>query len=181
MKEKQEQTEQEIKRLIALKKKQEEETLSQQELIKLQNFYQKHPGYENLSSEEMQKKLDEDLKVKKVQVISDGDIDPIIQAYNDKYKNETWYKEPVTQGNETTFTFPSLKEASSFFLEQAKNVQEPFIIVDGKTNKVMAYSKGDGKLYHSDGKEFEQGHTLTPGEHDAAKFEIPDLPKSLKM
>jgi len=53
-------------------------------------------------------------------------------------------------------SFPQIGDAEQFFLAQAQKGVN-IVIVDFKTNQVMAYSCNDGKLYHGDGKNFSKG------------------------
>jgi len=52
--------------------------------------------------------------------------------------------------------------------------KQPFVVVDDKTNKVIAYSDGDGTLKTPpDGKEF-SGDKLKPTSVDISDFKMPD-------
>ncbi len=101
------------------------------------------------------------------------DTNSIIQAYKTAFGGKPGYKEPIVdEKGRIVLSFPQKGDAEAFFQDQAKKGQE-FVIVDIKTNKVIAYSCGDGTLYHGDGKEFKQGDSLKPSDVSFDNFEFP--------
>lgn len=97
----------------------------------------------------------------------------IIQDYKAAFGGKPGYKEPVVdEKGRIILSFPQIGDAEQFFLDQAQKGVN-IVIVDLKTNQVMAYSCGDGKLYHGDGKEFQQGDSLKPSGISFDNFELP--------
>lgn len=162
-------SQQELQRLLELKKQEELNQADLQERMKLE---MKHKEFIKLSYEEMEAKLKapptEQLKV------SGKSVDPIMAAYNEIYAEEEWYEEPKVEGNTVLLKFPTPEEAGKFFMKQSEN-GHIFLISDPKTNKVMAYSNGDGQLYHGDGQVFKAGEALKVADIDAKSFEIPGI------
>lgn len=169
-----------IKKLIELKKAEEKaklnnEIFNQQTLLmKLQKDFLE---FSKLNSEEMQKLLDKKIEPKTINVEQASNVNSMVEDYRKKYSKEKWYKEPVVEGNKTKLTFPSQEEAANFMLDQAKKGQD-FIVVDGKTQKVIAYSNGDGHLYNGDGKEFKPGDPFVPSQHSPEDIDL--SPKQMK-
>ncbi|MCH9757437.1 MAG: hypothetical protein K0U37_09650 [Gammaproteobacteria bacterium] len=81
----------------------------------------------------------------------DAALTAAVKAYNDLFlKPDGTYKDgyeaPKTDKNgATTYKFPSEKEAVNFFSDRAKQ-GEAFKVYDARTNKMVAFSKGDGHL-----------------------------------
>ncbi len=163
--------EQEIKRLIELKRLQEElqvlDQITMQEKMKLDMKYKK---YLSLSSEEMEEQLNN----LPVQTSVKGEsLDAILGDYKKLYSGESWYQEPKMEDGTLTLSFPTQQDAVNFYLDQSEKNRE-FVVVNIKTNKVVAYSNGDGKLYHGDGRAFQQGDTLSPCGVDFDSFNMPE-------
>lgn len=77
--------------------------------------------------------------------------DYIVEMYTAKFKDETWYKPPEqNEGGSTRFSFPDEKTAMDFFGAMAKE-EKRFIVIDGATGNVLAYSTGDGQLHKNKG------------------------------
>lgn len=93
-----------------------------------------------------------------------------VEDYNKKFQDEPWYKANPLQEKDgkLNMSFKSNQDMTSFFREQAAKNQN-FILVDGATNKVMAYSKG-GKFYHSNHSEVKEGDAFTPGDKAINQF-----------
>ena len=129
----------------------------------------KYNQYIDLTSQQIE---EQERNPVKVSAKSDS-MDQIVADYKKLYSKESWYQEPkVSSGDKVELAFDSIETATDFFLEQSKQ-NRPFAIIDGQTNKVMAYSTGDGKMYHSDGREFKNGDKLSGG-IDQDKFKIPE-------
>lgn len=160
-----------IIRLIELKKIEFERELNSKEAFEKAKLEIKFGGqYANLTGQELE---EEQKKIKAVKTtVESEDLNPLVADYKNLYSKESWYKEPIVENGRTELTFPSQEVAANFFQDQAvKN--RGFIVVDSQ-NKVIAYSNGDGKLYHSDGNEFKKGDKLTPSEIDLDQFQIPE-------
>lgn len=159
-----------IERMITLRQKEEnKEKLTQQEMRELMNLSRHHKGYAEMTAAEMTEAFEKKSHTKNVDVVSNDDLDPVLQAYKEKYSKEKWYQEPETKDGKTSLAFPSEEDAAQFFREQAE-AGHSFVVIDGKTNQVMAYSDGDGKLYHSNGNEFQSDELLQPGEDTLEAF-----------
>lgn len=167
----------EITRLLELKKLQEVhqvlDKVAMQEKMKLEMKYKE---FLHLNSLEMNNILINNTPLKasahKVIDLSSSESDDmalIIKDYNKLYSKESWYKEPVTHNGKTSLTFPSETHLADFMMDQSDKHRK-FIVVDGKTNKVIAYSDGDGILHHGDGKEFKPGDKPTPSDMDLGEF-----------
>ncbi|GGI76286.1 hypothetical protein [Legionella impletisoli] len=95
----------------------------------------------------------------------------VIDDYMD-FVGEFAKQRPVAQEGLLKLDFPSPEKAIDFFQQQASK-NRSFIVVDEKTNKVLAYSNGDGQLYHGDGNLFKPGDKLTRSEIDFKDFHAP--------
>ncbi|MDP3560050.1 MAG: hypothetical protein Q8R79_06875 [Legionellaceae bacterium] len=106
-------------------------------------------------------------KSKDVSVKSDNDalLDAMIMAYMKKAqeggKYKEGYKKPEKSNGMIQMSFPSEKDAISFFKEQAAQPGQIMSIFNEK-NELLAYSNGDGKLRHPTGKEFQEGDGFKP-------------------
>ncbi|HFY0601834.1 TPA: Dot/Icm T4SS effector CegC4 [Legionella pneumophila] len=162
----------ELERLLELKKKQEEQQVLNQkdmlERIKLENKYME---FLQMTSQQMEEELKKRGPVKEVDV-KGKDIDPIIADYKKLYSKESWYKEPETKDGKTHLTFPSQEAAGTFFRDQAEK-NRSFIVIDATTNKVLAYSNGDGKLYNGNGSLY-QGGDFKASKEDFTSFKMPE-------
>ncbi|KTD75626.1 hypothetical protein [Legionella waltersii] len=160
----------EIDRLLELKKKQEQselEILVKQELLRLQGRYWQ---FATMNAKQMEKELQEKGYPSEIQVKS-KQIGSIVDDYKEKYSKESWYKEPQIEEGKTNLVFPSDEEVGNFFKDQAQN-HKCFIIIDGATNKVLAYSNGDGVLYNGN-KTVYNGGKFSPSEVDFSNFKVP--------
>lgn len=178
----------ELERLLALKKMQEELRTQKKELDELQlhektTLDRKYKQFASLTSQAMKEQLDQQLQVsatlstKKATVKSD-ELDLMLEDYNNLYpeercSKEPWYKKPEMKDGKMELAFPSEKAMTDFFEDQSSK-NRAFMVVDAQTNKVMAYSNGDGKLYHGNGTEFKSGDKLTPSGVDLAQFQMPE-------
>ncbi|MCW8419421.1 hypothetical protein OQJ18_00415 [Fluoribacter dumoffii] len=126
-----------------------------------------------LDNEEMARK-------KKSVSIQSDEINSLLDAFK-KHCGEQWVKDnpPENKNGQLKLSFKSEENMTDFFKQQASEGKS-FIMVDEKTQKVMAYSNGDGKIYRpgKDGPQEITGKSLTPKEG-----EMEDLPKldSFKM
>lgn len=99
-------------------------------------------------------------------IIQSPEAKGLVASYKDHFKKDDWYKdhEPKIEKDRIHLPFKSDKDAADFAQELAKG-NKNFIMIDKETNKVLAYSKGDGKLYKGNGDEFKDG-PLRPGKED---------------
>lgn len=150
----------EIQRLISLQKEQEKKDLTNE--AKFLALIEKYKEYENLNSVQMQKKLTEAMKPKVFKTQGeDNELLLMLKDFKNKFGKGKEFKEPQINNHTVILEFPSPKEAKEFFLEQAQK-NRSFKVFDPDTNNVIAYSNGDGKLYHGDGKVFNPGESLSP-------------------
>lgn len=114
--------------------------------------------------------------------ITSDDLNSIIQDYRDKYSQnnvyQEGYKEPGVEDGKAYLTFPSEEKLGEFMTDQAEKGRV-FIVVDGTTNKVMAYSNGNGKLYNGDGSYYEGGR-LQRSIEDYDNFIMPERENNLR-
>lgn len=82
-------------------------------------------------------------------------LDSIIEAYESKYSKLPAYQAPERRDGGVKLFFVSEEEAVSFALEQAK-ANHRFEMFDSQ-RRLIAYSNGDGKLYHPNKTEFKPG------------------------
>ncbi len=107
--------------------------------------------------------------------VSSENIEELIADFNEEYAGNENYEPPkVHEDNSVQFKFSSKDECAKFFMKQCEKNQ-PFVLFDPVTKNVTAYSNGDGKLYHHDGKEFKVGDEFHQSETKQEDFEIPDL------
>jgi len=165
-------TQKEILRLIELKQLQEKNKLADDlELIALLN---KHSRYQKLTSVQMQLQLKESSKSEEVAFQADKSIDLMLKDYKKKYGHLPSYVEPEFKNGNILLKFPSIDDTMSFFKEQSEK-HRVFVILDINTSKIMAYSNGDGRMYHADGHEFKAGEQLTVSNINAQDFVIPAM------
>lgn len=114
---------------------------------------------------EKQKRMEQELeegrlKKKNVIKVDSEDLNLIIQEYKDKYSQDNKYQEgfdePEVKDGSLYLTFSSEEEAGKFLKKLAKE-NMAFIVSDPATNKVQAYSTGDGNLYNPDGSLYKGG------------------------
>ncbi|WP_133127267.1 type IV secretion protein Dot [Legionella nagasakiensis] len=148
----------------------------QREIERLREETEEARTASELATREMKARLPQK-SPKEFAVKSDVDNDQMIRDYMEFIKRITGKpcdKVPETVNGITKLTFPSIKDASNFFLDQAeKHPKSRFIIIDAETKTVMAYAK-DGKLYHANGSEFQKGDVLTPSGIQHEDFKIPE-------
>lgn len=144
-----------LKRLLELRKKQEKDNDDVAEMNRLNAIYDRE---NSLTNEQLQEKLDVPTSLT---FQSKGDLELIIQAYTAQFSKNPGFKPHETKNGMTTLFFATEAEAVDFAIAQAKAGRK-FQIVDEK-HCVLAYSNGDGKLYHADNKEFKKGEPfMTP-------------------
>ncbi|KTD72572.1 hypothetical protein [Legionella tucsonensis] len=111
---------------------------------------------------------------KKSTSIQSEQTEALLEAYK-KHCGEKWFKDNPPQKDKEgrlNLSFKSDEDMADFFKKQA-DLGKSFIMIDDKTNKVIAFSNGDGKLYRP-GKEGPQeitGKSIMPKES-----EMKDLP-----
>lgn len=160
-----------LERMIELKQLGDQKALNDKQAQEFMALSLKNAELAQLSLEQLQEELKKSAAEQKVSVKSNK-LDDILTDYKAKYGKEDWYKEPEVKNGKVELVFPSIEAASNFMLEQAEK-NRPFVVVDGKTNKVMAYSNGDGTLYHGDGRPFAKGDELSPSGGDINDFRMP--------
>jgi hypothetical protein len=125
----------------------------------------------------------ESLKKKSVSIQADeATLKKMLAAYRDFYKaDEDWLKKNPgeTKDGKLNLSFKSDEDLTKFLKSQA-DAKQSFILVDAATQKVIAFSNGDGKLYKldKDGKPNEydsKNGPLIPKPEEMAK--LPDLGK----
>lgn len=158
---------QEQTRLLELKKLQ---VLNQDELKERMKLELKHKEFMHLTYTEMEAKL---RMQGQTSGVKSPFIDDIVNAYKEQYAQESWYEEPAASGNDVQFKFASEDELANFFMKQSEKGTS-FVMYDVVTNKVMAYSNGDGHLYHANGDLVKAGEKIKPSDIDEQGFEIPN-------
>lgn len=162
----------ELERLLELKKKQEElQVLNQTDMQERLKLEKKYMEFLQMSSQQMEEELKKRGPVKEVDVKS-KDIDAIVEDYKKLYSKESWYKEPETKDGKTTLTFPS-QEALGDFLKGQAEKNRSFVVVDAATNKVLAYSNGDGKLYNGNKTPYTGGE-FQASDKEFSHFKMPE-------
>ncbi|KTD44819.1 hypothetical protein [Legionella quateirensis] len=149
-----------LERLIVLRQLEEKKQLEDKQMQELNQLIEKNSHLAKMSVLEMQEELAKGRDLQQADIVSKN-LDPIIEDYKKQFGKEDWYKEPKVENGKVTLEFPS-KEALSDFMQKQAELNRPFVLVDQATNKVMAYSKGDGTLFHGDGKPFVKGDELKP-------------------
>lgn len=161
-----------LEKLLALKKKQEEQqVLNQLDMLEKMKLERRYMAYVEMNSQQMAEDIQKKGEVQQV-VVQSTESDPIVEDYKKAYANESWYKEPEISGNRTTLCFPSQETMADFFSGQAHQ-QRPFMVVDKASNKVLAYSNGDGVLYNGNGSVYTSG-AFEPSEQVADDFHPPE-------
>jgi hypothetical protein len=109
-----------------------------------------------------------------------AEIQTIIEAYNNHFGGKPGYKAPKknTDGS-IVLEFPNKGDAELFALGEAQKGQK-MLIIDSKTQTVLGYSNGDGKLYQADGTEMQEGESFSPSNISSKDFSIPE-PRKLGM
>lgn len=119
---------------------------------------------------------EESARKKKSTSVQSEQTEALLEAYK-KHCGEEWFKNNPPQKNDEgrlNLSFKSDEDMADFFKKQADSGKS-FIMIDEKTNKVIAFSNGDGKLYRP-GKEGPQEITdksIMPKESDMK--DLPDL------
>lgn len=167
-------TEKEQMRLLELKQLQ---VLNQDELKERIKLELKHKEFMHLNYAEMEAKLKLLGLTPSQATVKSPFIDEVVQDYREQYAQESWYEEPVISGNDANFKFVSDEALTNFFMKLCEK-KTSFVMYDIATKKVMAYSNGDGQLYHANGTAVKAGEPLKPSEIDEQGFEIPNLPPS---
>lgn len=161
-------------RLLELKKLQ---VLNQDELKERIKLELKHKEFMSLNYAEMEAKLRIQGQTPIQTGVNSPFIDDVVNDYKEQYAQESWYEEPVANGNDVNFKFVSEEALTNFFMKLSEK-EIPFVMYDVATKKVMAYSNGDGQLYHANGTAVKAGDPVKPSDIDEQGFEIPNLPPS---
>ena len=112
--------------------------------------------------------------------IKDGKYKNIIEDYFKKFEKDDWYKgrSCSEKDGKLTLPFKNNQDLTDFCRDQAAKNRN-FTIIDGATNKVMAYSQ-DGKFFHANGKEVKDGDSFTPSDKTLDQFKIPTPSKGVE-
>lgn len=93
----------------------------------------------------------------------------VINEYKACFASNTWYQKPENHPTEVKkdsvrLKFESSKDLNVFAIRLAleKTPPLPFTLTDKITQRVMAYSTGDGQLYHGNGCKYKHGDAITP-------------------
>lgn len=128
--------------------------------------------------EQVKKIFKEDDAAKEKQVsIQTEQVAAMMKAFKEQFAGLDWYEKhpPKIEANGSiTMQFKTQEDMAQFSLKQAEAGQN-FVLVDGKTNKVLAYSNGDGKLHNADDSVYkpdQQKGAFTPG-GDIKDFKMP--------
>ncbi len=98
----------------------------------------------------------------------------IVLAYNNMFGGKAGYVAPVVNTDGSIYlSFPEKGDAEDFCVDQAEKGRR-FIMIDAETKTVMAYSNGDGTLYHANGDVFQKGDSLKPSSISRNGFELPE-------
>jgi hypothetical protein len=109
-----------------------------------------------------------------VQCDSEEDQKDLISAYNGMFGGKPGYKAPVVNADGSiALAFPNKGDAENFCMDQAGKGQR-FVLIDAETKTVMAYSNGDGTLFHADGSAFQHRDTLKPSPIAMDTFTLPE-------
>ena len=149
-----------IERLIELRQLEEKKQLDDKQMQELIQLQERNSLLANMSLQQMQEELAKGKDLQPADIVGKN-LAPIIEDYKKQFGKEDWYKEPKVEDGKVTLQFPSKESAANFLQNQAEQNRH-FVVVDQATQKVMAYSKGDGTLYHGDGKPFVKGDELKP-------------------
>lgn len=167
-----------IERMIELRQLEEKKALDDKQTQELMDLSLKNAELTQMSLQQLQGELNKPTAEQEVSVKSNN-LNDIIDDYRKKFGKEDWYKEPEAKNGKVDLTFPS-KEALTNFIQEQADQNRPFVVVDAKTNQVMAYSNGDGTLYHGDGKPFVDGDELSLSGGDINDFRMP-IPKGSNL
>lgn len=162
----------ELNRLLELKKLQEtQQVLNQSEMMERLKLEMKHLIFAEMTSEAMKEELKKKSDLQEVTLKSD-DFHSILQDHKKRYGKESWYQEPKEEKGGIALAFPSEEAAGNFCKDQAEK-NRSFMLIDPKTNKVLAYSNGDGKLYNGDGSVYQSG-SFKASQHGIESFIMPE-------
>ena len=161
----------EMNELLALKRRENYlnslgQHLNPQEIQKKMQLGGKNPEFMGMSIEEMDAAIQKRKSMKDLSV-SSKEIDLIVQDYMELYPEGS----VENKDGKTFLTFPSQEEVVKFCKGQAEK-ERLFKVVDNETNKVLAYSNGDGELYNGDGTKYSSGD-FKPSTDDAKDFIYP--------
>ncbi|QLZ68879.1 hypothetical protein FOLKNPGA_01659 [Legionella sp. PC1000] len=136
------------------------------------------PPKETVSGTSEMQDLQALARKKKSTSIQSEQTEALLEAYK-KHCGEKWFKDNPPQKDEEgrlNLSFKSDEDMAAFFKEQA-DLGKSFIMIDEKTNKVIAFSNGDGKLYRpgKDGPQEITDKSITPKESEMS--DLPELDK----
>lgn len=108
-----------------------------------------------------------------VVAVKSDKINPILDDFSKKFKDDSWVKAhpPQEKDGRLALSFKTNQDMIDFNRDQAAKNRN-FMVLDGATNKVMAYSQ-NGKFYHANGKEVKDGDQFTPSDKTLDQFKIP--------
>lgn len=163
-------TEAEIMRMIELKQMQERKNVfNQHEMQEKMKLELKYKEYLSLTSAEMEKLLLKNRPAPVTTSVKSDEIYTFAADYKKLYSKKPWYKEPEVKNGKMELSFPSNEEVINFMRHESDQ-KITFVFFDEKTRKVMAYSNGDGNLYHGDGSDFKPGDKFAASNVDIDDF-----------
>lgn len=133
-------------------------------------------------NQSLKSRLDEE-KSKTGPVVKSSESKVILDSYQTKATHadgsyKEGYKKPdIKEDGSIALSFPKPEDAGEFFQAQAK-AGVPFMVVDAKTNKVMAYSNGDGTMKNGDGTPYEAKKPLEANGPSKDDFDMSKLEQS---
>lgn len=149
----------ELTRLIELKKLEEAAKLSTEEEEERKKLNQRYPDYALLKADELETELNNTAPTPSI-AVKGSDIELIIDDYKKQFEGQPGYKEPETKDGMTKLYFETEDQANDFMLAQAQK-NRSFQVFDSQM-RLIAYSKGEGRLHHPDGSEFKKGDARKP-------------------
>ena len=166
------QKQEELTELLELKKRAAAAVLEAEAQARLNQLNILYAEYAKMDAEQM----DADLKMKHPVCISHSrDHDLIIQDYQAQFSCKPGYKAPETKNGYTELSFASEAEAGAFLQDQAAKGRccGVYDDVDGQM-RAIAYSNGDGNLYHANGTIYKPGDSFAPVEGvTKEKYKLP--------
>jgi hypothetical protein len=148
-----------LKRLLELKKEAEISSLNREKQALLDELNSKYAEYALLNADALEANLKHIPTLRPVSVQS-KEIDSIIDDYDKQFAGRPGYKKPETKNGMTVLCFDNEMDAGNFFLTQAQKGRG-FRVYDAQM-RLIAYSKGDGTLYHANGEVFKTGDSFKP-------------------
>ena len=170
----------ELAELLELKKRAASAALEAEAQARLNQLNILYAAYAKMDAEQMEADLKKKQSETSVSIPNSRDHDLIIQDYQNQFSCKPGYKAPETKNGYTELCFASETEAGDFLQDQAAKGRSFGIYreYDGQM-RAVAYSNGDGKLYHANGTVYKPGDSFVPVEGAAKdRFQLPREDKS---